>query len=294
MIARLLLVALSTFGACVLPMSVWATPPSCSADVTGGALYGGLYSDANVQCLPPPSSGGGPSRPAVRTVDCGPRLPGPITPLAGDGCSEIQSLCELGANQTAAPNTTSTMTQTQQPDGSWVTSGHNCSTPTAATATPASVAHDQIVRLVPHPGIGSAPPGGATLVNIQTLLWLDTSADRDLGAVTLLGRRISLAVSVANVSWDFGDGTRTTTTTPGTPYTDADACTTPQCPHYFGHTYRTAGATTVTATVTWQGHYRVDGGPWLTIQPTVTGPPQSVRLTVKQARSILVPGPADR
>jgi hypothetical protein len=155
------------------------------------------------------------------------------------------------------------------------------------------LARDQVQRLVPRPGIGVAPPGGVTLVNIQTIFWVDTSAQRWLGSVLLVGRHVDLQASLDSVAWDFGDGHDDVSTGPGTPYSTARPCGTPQCPGYYGHTYRTTGAMTVRATVTWSGRYRVDGGAWQAIAGTVRGAPATLQLTVKQSRGVLVgdPGP---
>src|SRR5437879_13902460 len=98
---------------------------------------------------------------------------------------------------------------TRQPDGSYQLTGHNCFTPRRQRVT-ANDAYEEVKRLVPHPAIGIAPPGGKTLVNIETLFWVSTAATRSLGTVTLLGHRVGLEATVQHVAWDFGDGTTTT------------------------------------------------------------------------------------
>lgn len=153
------------------------------------------------------------------------------------------------------------------------------------------MARDSAERLLPHPRIGTAPPGHVTLVNIETVLWLETAADRALGTVTLLGHRVDLRAHVQQVAWQFGDGTADTTSGPGTPYTNADPCRSAQCPGYFGHTYRRTGKMTITAELTWTGQFRVDGGAWQTIPGTVTASATDTTVDVKQARGILVPNP---
>jgi hypothetical protein len=153
------------------------------------------------------------------------------------------------------------------------------------------MARAQAQRLVPHPAIGTAPPGGTSLVNIQTITWLATPADRTLPTVRLLGRQVQLRVHLARVAWDFGDQQQATSTGPGRAYTRTDPCTTQQCPGYFGHTYTRTGTVTITARVTWTGRYRVDAGPWQAIPGTVTAPAAAATLTLRQARAILVPPP---
>ncbi len=141
---------------------------------------------------------------------------------------------------------------------------------------------------MPHPAVGIAPPGGVSLVNIQTLLWVETPADQDLGIVTLLGQRVGLRVHVERVRWDFGDGTSDVTTMPGKKYDAADPCTTPRCPDYYGHVYSATGTMRVSAQVVWTGEFSVGGGPWQSIAGTVTGPRLATALKLEQARDVLV------
>jgi autotransporter-associated beta strand protein len=150
---------------------------------------------------------------------------------------------------------------------------------------------DEAERLLPHPVIGSAPPGHVTLVNTETVLWVATAPDRRLGTVTLLGRRVAIRAHVERVAWDFGDDSSTTTTRPGTAYTNAHPCRTKQCPGYFGHTYSDTGTMTITADLTWTGQFRVDGGAWQTIPGTVIAAATSTSIDVKEARGVLVPNP---
>jgi hypothetical protein len=190
-----------------------------------------------------------------------------------------------------ADGTTTTMTLAREGDGRWDILDYNCAAPIAPSLT-GTYLREQAQRLVPHPAIGTVPADGYTLVNIQTVLWLDTAPTRSLGTLRLLGHRVELRVSVSAVRWDFGDG-GTVTADVGLPYSDARPCDTALCPGYFGHVYRTTGARTVTATVTWSGRYRVDGGGWQQIAGGVAGPASTLDLRVKQARGVLVgdPGP---
>ena len=150
---------------------------------------------------------------------------------------------------------------------------------------------DQARRLLPHPMIGSAPPGHVTLVNIETVLWVNTAPERQLGTVNLLGRRVDIRAHIDRVTWDFGDDSSTTTNGPGEAYSDTHPCRTKQCPGYFGHTYTDAGTMTITADLTWTGQFRVDGGAWQTIPGTVTAEATSTTIDVKEARGVLVPNP---
>ncbi len=147
------------------------------------------------------------------------------------------------------------------------------------------------MKLVPKPTIGTAPPDGKTLVNIQTLLWINTPATVNLGTSPLAGHQVTLTASVQTVAWNFGDQHTDTATTPGRPFLTTDHCSTATCPDYYGHTYTTTGTMTITATTTWTGRYNIDGGPFLAITGTATSAPQTTTVTVKQSRAILIPNP---
>jgi hypothetical protein len=146
-------------------------------------------------------------------------------------------------------------------------------------------------KLLPHPAIGTAPAGNVTLVNIETVLWVDTSPDRTLGTVTLLGHRVTLRAHLQQVHWSFGDNSTDSSAGPGKAYTSSDPCRTAQCPGYFGHTYLHTGGVTIGAQLTWTGQFRVDNGAWQAIPGTVTAAATNETIRVKEARGVLVPNP---
>lgn len=164
-----------------------------------------------------------------------------------------------------------------------------------ATASPGpnlTAIRDQALRLLPRVGIGSAPQT-STLVNIQTVLWATTTAQRNLGTVPITGQTVHLRLNLARARWTFGDGTTDTATNPGTPY-DAEhgPCRTAQCPGYYGHTYTTTGTDTITLTIAWHASFSLDGTTWTDVDPApLTGPTSTTTLTVRQARTVLVPDP---
>lgn len=273
--------------------SVAAT--TCADGDSGDAGSGSLDVTVSHRCArTPPSSGHAPPEPETKTVDCGPRQIDPPPALPGPSCTQIAEDCALAAGEAAAPNTTTVMFLTKQTNGTWYIDSYDCTyATTARPAVPATDARAEVIRLLPRPAIGTGPPGGVTLVNIQTLFWLDTAATRNLGTVTLLGHAVTIKTTVDHVSWRFGDGSTATITGPGKPYTSANPCTTKLCPDYDGHIYRRDGTMTVTATATWTARYRVDNGPWQSLPAPINGTPSAITLTVKQARAILVPGPDD-
>jgi len=174
----------------------------------------------------------------------------------------------------------------------WVYTGAGCTALTARPQVTPLLARQEIEKLVPRPGIGVAPPGGKTLVNVQTVLWANTPADRGLGTVTLLGTyRVALRVQVQQVAWAFGDGATEVADGPGLPYRKGEHCTTVTCPGHFGHVYATTGTMTITEQVTWSGQYSVNGGAWQDVAGAVDGPAATAQVTVVQARGVLVADP---
>jgi hypothetical protein len=191
----------------------------------------------------------------------------------------------------------------QGADGTWVLNGFNCNVvpsgagpPPPPQVTPFD-AYAAVVKLVPSPAIGAAPGKGRTLVNIQTIFWVNSTADRALGTVTLIGHQVGLRIHAKTSAWAFGDGAGDVTSGLGRPYAAADGCAEAQCAGYFGHTYAGTGGMTISATVTWTGEFSVDGGSWRGIANpatganTVTGPSAVRPMTVVQARGVLVQDP---
>jgi hypothetical protein len=229
--------------------------------------------------------------PVVKTVDCGPpQVTDQLRPTGTTFCRYLGNTCSVpsAAQLPTDPHATTTVTVRQNPDGTWTQTGYSCAARSQAPQLTAQLLRQQIQKRVPHPTIGVAPPGGITLVHIQTLLWLDTPPSQPLGTTTLLGHHLTLRVHIHHVDWDFGDHTTDTTPGPQRRYDPTDPCHTPTCPHYWGHTYTHTGTTTLHAHPTWTGQYHLDGGPWHTIPGTVTGPDTTTTLTIRQARGILV------
>ena len=166
-----------------------------------------------------------------------------------------------------------------------------CAQPKARPQVTAEMARAEAEKLLPHPKIGTAPAGGVSLVNIETVLWVDTKPDLTLGTVTLLGYRVTLRAHLERVDWSFGDQSSETTSGPGKAYTKDDPCTTAQCPDYFGHVYRNTGHLTIGAQLTWTGQFQVDGGAWQDIAGAVTAPAAGQPIHIREARGVLVDNP---
>ena len=210
-------------------------------------------------------------------------------------CLQVVDACAGAPAKDALGRPLTTQVQlVRQPDGSWRAVATDCAVPVGAAQVDGIRAREAAQRLVPRPAVGIAPPGGASLVNIETLLWVDTAPARTLGTVTLLGHRVALRVQVVRVAWDFGDGTTATTASVQRRYDPADPCSTVLCARYWGHVYTRPGPVTVSARVTWSGQFQVDGGEWAPITGTVTGPAASQDLTIREARGVLVATPGQR
>ena len=112
-------------------------------------------------------------------------------------------------------------------------------------------------------------PEDKTLVNFDTIFY--TRAQPFSTTVTLLGQRVDIVAEPAQFTWNHGDGTTSTTTTPGAPYPSKDI------------TYRYGDAdVTVYARVdvTYTARFRVGNGDWQDISETVTinGTPTPLRV----------------
>ena len=290
------------WGALFIVLAVLAvlTPgPALAAELPGSGISGGTTAGGFVANGGTSGRGqtggngdpGGTAGPAVRTVDCGaPAALGHVITGGGDPCAVTRNRCAgQPATNAAGKALTTQVTQTQLPDGSWSNGGSSCSVAGATAVVDPAAVQAAFVKLLPTVGIGAAPATGRELVNVQALYWVNTAAQLNLGTQVLVGHQVNLTASVQTVTWGFGDGATAASSTPGRVFTRADYCDTAQCPGFFGHTYTSTGPMTVTAVITWTGTYSVDGGPAITIPTTVTTTPNTLPVTVYQARAVLLP-----
>jgi hypothetical protein len=177
--------------------------------------------------------------------------------------------------------TTTAISDPPAPIAQWC-AGINTPMPSAAAL------RDEIIRLLHPPAIGIAPNTGTGLVNLKTLLWINTPSTLNLGRSALIGFPVQLQVTYHHTDFDFGDHTTATLQpTPGTPYHPDHDCG--PCTDEFGHTYTHPGPATITAHTYWQAAYRTTGQPWTPIPGTVTAQqPATTTLTIHQAHSILI------
>ncbi|QLQ09650.1 MAG: hypothetical protein HZY75_03730 [Nocardioidaceae bacterium] len=119
-------------------------------------------------------------------------------------------------------------------------------------------------------------PADKTLVNLDTIF--STTSETTIRTLSMLGHRVEVEATPSQWVWDFDDGISASTSEPGRPYPHKDLT----------HRYREAGVTVrPSVDVSYQARFRVEGGPWTTIQEavTITGP--TTRLRVAEAIPVL-------
>ncbi len=244
-------------------------------------------------------SGGGDSSssapaPVTKTVNCG--RPRASRADVHDSwniaeCGANEKACLLADPATGKPKPVDAVGLLQQDPATkaWTLQSVWC--PANSTPVPdLNTIYDEVVKLLPAVPIAAVPPNHRTLVNIQTIVWAQTAADRDLGTVRVVGLPVHLRLHFDHGDWVFGDGSTDTAHTPGQPFTQADYCNTAQCPGFYGHTYTSTGRMTLELAVSWTAEYSLDGAHWNPVSgAALQGPRTSAALTVLQARSELVP-----
>ena len=122
------------------------------------------------------------------------------------------------------------------------------------------------------------PPGGRTLVNLDTNFYTDNS-DFTVIPVTLVQSEVRIQAEPISYTWHFGDGVSETTTSPGAPYPDLDVA----------HVYETADAVVVRVDTTYgNASFSVGGGAWEAIPSTITIPGAESDLDILEAKPQLV------
>jgi len=166
------------------------------------------------------------SGPRIETVDCGRVKVGVISENSPNHfCSAVQGSCSVQsrAQAPADPKATTVGFLQQNPSGTWELNGFDCNVvPGAGPPPPPQVtpfdAYAAVLKLVPSPAIGVAPGKGRTLVNMETIFWVNSAADQSLGPVTLLGHQVGLRIHARAAAWAFGDGSTDTSAGLGRPY----------------------------------------------------------------------------
>lgn len=162
--------------------------------------------------------------------------------------------------------------------------GYTCAEPGEAGATPAAptITPGMITRAfrrvpLPESTLTIQPPGGETLVNFDTLF--STQAEPFTHTLTMLGQTVELDITPTSFTWQHGDGTHQTTTTPGVPFHE----NLPQ-DTYISYQYDDADHTVHPAVdTTWTARFRINNGPWQPVDGTVTMTGDPTTLTILEA-----------
>lgn len=127
------------------------------------------------------------------------------------------------------------------------------------------------------PPLTIQPDRAEHLVNMPAVVY--TAPAQQLLTTNLLGYPVEVEATPTSYTWDFGDGTVLTTTTPGHPYPNHDVA----------HPYARPGTYTITLTTTWTGRYRLAGTTaWSTVTGTATTTTTSAPVTAVEAPTRLV------
>jgi hypothetical protein len=103
------------------------------------------------------------------------------------------------------------------------------------------------------------PRGGKTLVNFKTNFYTPDHRLIDR-SVTLAGQQVTIRAIPVSYTYFFGDGTSTTTTSPGSPHPDLEIT----------HEYTEVAEVAVQVDTTYAGEYRIGDGDWASIPETLT------------------------
>lgn len=174
------------------------------------------------------------------------------------------------------------MTRSDAATGTYIDTFCVESAEAAPTVTPAMVLAEFRAVPLPESAIVVQPPGGLTMVNFLTIF--HTVAEAFTRDLTLVGQSVRLEITPTSYTWDHGDGTSQTTSSPGRPFAEGVAESA-----YVGHRYpRAADAVPVSVDTTWSARFSVNGGPWIAIAETVTMAGEPFALEVREATPVLV------
>lgn len=125
-------------------------------------------------------------------------------------------------------------------------------------------------------------PDGWAVIGLPTNFYSSGSAVIDTG--TLLGQPAEVRFTPVGWSWNYGDGSSSTTATPGRRWT----ASTEFSPSATTHVFEQRGTYTITLTVQYRAEWRVAGGPWVAVSGILSLPAPPQQVLVTGARTVLV------
>ena len=129
---------------------------------------------------------------------------------------------------------------------------------------------------LPSAAITVQPPGGATLINFDTIF--STRRPEFARTVGLLGYSVDIEATPTTYLWHHGDGTSQTSDGPGSPYPAKTIV----------HRYTNADVTVrPSVDVTYEVRWRVGDADWHALDTTLTASGPSVPLQVKEGTALL-------
>ena len=196
----------------------------------------------------------------------------------GDNCTRDERICRTGSG---ASGTWYVLVRTTIRSGASSNVGIVCLAPAdlegLRTITPAMVRREMQRLDWPTAQLEVQPPDGQTLINFETNFFTENT-DPATQTVTLLGQRVEIEATPSEYTWDFGDGTSTTTTSPGAAYPGLDVT----------HEYADPGRVAPSVDTTYTGRFRINGDAWQPIPGSLTVPGETVALRVRSASPRLV------
>ncbi|MDQ4215089.1 hypothetical protein [Microbacterium capsulatum] len=151
-----------------------------------------------------------------------------------------------------------------------------------AAAPGRTITISDLARFVPTGATLSAEPSNIAVVGLPANFLSTARTESVPGSV--LGRALTVRFTAVSHLFDYGDGEKRTSPSPGTPWTAAQPQFTPTDT---SHVYKAPGTYTATVTTTYIADIDLGAG-WQTISGTLAGPPASQTIRVVTARTALV------
>jgi len=143
--------------------------------------------------------------------------------------------------------------------GPWVQTGSVCRPDNPTRTVTADEVREVVRVLLPAARPHILPPGGRTLVNLDTIFYTDP--DRFVADVQVVGQDVRVRAFAEEYIWHFGDGHSLRTDRKGRPYPHKDNV----------HRYTTKGSYPVDVDVRFRAEFRVrNSGRWQPIPGLIT------------------------